>query len=232
MNPESRITIHMGINFVLSPMFVVDRDRNISFQQALASQGIDFQKIDSKNGGLVIIRERPSRLEIRVATLGLPGGQLLVVAPHPERHLTLFEQEAEAAVAAFESTWPQKQRQVVRCDATLRDLYQTTSDHAFRELWEGRLRQSPESLAPLGRPVLGGGLRLVMPPRLHDPEQVQIEVKVESYLTDTKRLFVETQFTWLAPKAPGEALDPTSRLEQVDSYVKNEVISFIMGGSE
>ncbi len=222
----------MGINFVISPTVVIDRDRSIAFQHALASEGIDFQKVDSRNGALVVTRERPTPLDIRVATLGPPGGQLLIVAPHPQRALTLFSKEAEAVVAAFESTWPYSQRQVLRCDATLRDLYQSGGDHAFQELWETRLHQSADSLAPLGRPVLGGGLRFVMPSQPDDAEQAQIEVKVESYLTDTHKIFVETQFTWPAPQMPGARFDPTSRLEQVDSYATNQVISFIVGGTQ
>lgn len=232
MIPESRICIHMGVNFVVSPVPLINRERSLTFQQVLADQGIDFQKVDLKDGGLSIIREVPTFLDIRVAALGPPVGQLVIVAPQPGRPLSLFAKEAEAIVAAFDLAWPQKGRQVVSCDATLRDLFQASGEHAFQELWEMRLGQPTESLEALGRPVLGGGLRFVMPAPPDDPEQVQIEVKIESFLRDTKKFFVETQFSWPVPRLPGAPLDPQSRLERVDQYVENEVISFIMGGSQ
>lgn len=232
MIPESRISIHMGVNFVVSPVPLVNRERNLTFQQALADQGIDFQKVDFKDGGLSIIREVPTFLDIRVAVLGPPVGQLVIVAPEPGRPLSLFAKEAEAVVAAFDLTWPQKGRQIVACDATLTDLFQTSGEHAFQELWETRLGQPTESLEALGRPVLGGGLRFVMPAPLDDPEQVQIEVKVESFLRDTKKFFVQTQLSWPVPRLPGESLDPQFRLEQVNEYVQSRVISFIIGGSQ
>lgn len=231
MNPESRMTIHMGVNFVVSPPPTIDMDRNLDFQQSLVGEGIDFAKVGFKEGELSVIREVPTFLQVRVAALGPPTGQLLILAPNPQRSLGLFAKEAEAVVRAFDSTWPEKNRQVIRCDATLRDLYEASGEHAFKELWETRLAQSPDSLAVLGRPVLGGGLRFVMPPRAHDPEPVQIEVKIESFLKDTKKIYVETQFTWPAPRPPGAAVDPQNRLKQVDAYVENEVISFITGGS-
>jgi hypothetical protein len=109
-------------------------------------------------------------------------------------------------------------------------LYETSAEHAFQELWEMRLRQPPDSLAVLGRPVLGGGLRFVMPPQPDDPEPVQIEVKIESFLRDTKKIFVETQFAWPSPMSPGAPF-PVNRLEQVNKYIEESVISFITGGS-
>lgn len=231
MNPESRMTIHMGINFVVSPMPTIDMERNLNFQESLVTQGIDFAKVELKEREIRVVREAPTVLQIKVAALGPPTGQLVILAPQPLRALSLFAKEAEAVAGAFNSTWPEKRRQIISCDATLRDLYEASGEHAFQELWETRLGQPRESLGVLGRPVLGGGLRFVMPPRADDPEPVQIEVKIESFLRDTKKIYVETQFTWPAPRLPGTPFDPESRLKQVDAYVENEVVSFITGGS-
>jgi hypothetical protein len=231
MYPDSRQIIHMGINFLMSPMPVIDMQSNLNFQQSLVIHGIDFTKVEFKEREIVVVREMPARLEVKVAAVGPPSvGQLLILAPHPGRDLTLFTKEAEAVVKAFDSTWPAKTRQIISSDATLRDLYETSAEHAFQELWEMRLRQPPDSLAVLGRPVLGGGLRFVMPPQPDDPEPVQIEVKIESFLRDTKKIFVETQFAWPSPMSPGAPF-PVNRLEQVNKYIEESVISFITGGS-
>lgn len=139
-----------------------------------------------------------------------------------------FIQEAEQVIEAFEETWPVPQRQIIRRDVSLKCLYETTGDHAFQELWEERLGQSQDSLSAFGRPVLGGGLRFVMPPQPSDPAQV--EVKIESYLIDTRKMYVETQFVWSKPMPPGASFDPRDRLTEVDAYITDQVHSFIQGG--
>jgi hypothetical protein len=123
-------------------------------------------------------------------------------------------------------------RQIVAIDAAFRDLYETSAEHALMELWETRLGQSADALAVLGHPVAGGGLRLVMPPHPGQPEPLEIEVRIESFLQDTKKIWVETQFRWPRPMPPGVSLDPTRRLKEVNDYIDNELLSFIIGGTE
>jgi len=231
MYPESRQIIHMGINFIVSSMPVLNDQSKLGFQESLHAYGIDFAQVKYGDSEILVRREAPTRLDIKVAAGGGASlGQLLILAPHPGRDLVLFAKEAEATVKAFESTWPAEKRQLISCDATFRDLFETTSEHAFKELWEERLGQSSDVLAVLGRPVLGGGLRFVMPPQPNEPEPVQIEVKIESFLKNTRKIYVETQFKWPQPKAPGEPLNPTSRLKQVDEYIETEILSFMTGG--
>ncbi len=233
MNPDSRQTIHMGLNFVFSPMPIINQRGYIDYQDALLTRGIEVSKTGfADQREILVAREPPASLEVKVSALGPPSvAQLLILAPSPLYDWESFAKEAEAIVTAFESTWPEPNRQLIRCDVTLRDLYETSAEHAFQELWETRLRQPPDSLAAFGRPVLGGGLRFVMPPLSGEPQPVQIEVKIESFLRDTKKIFVETQFVWLVPSAPGTQFDPVSRLRRVDDYVEHQVLAFILGGS-
>ncbi len=233
MYPDSRQTIHIGINFLVAPMPTIDAQSNLSFQQFLIARGVDFSRIElrERQGEIIVGREAPTLLEIRVAAHShTPLGQLLILAPHLGCDLELFSREAEAIVEAFSLTWPADKRQIISSDATLRDLFETSAEHAFQELWEGLLDQSPEKLAGLGRPVLGGGLRLVMPPKPDEPEPTQIEVKIESFLQDTKKIFVETQFTWRPPMLPDASFNPSKRLKQIDEYVEDRVIPLVMGG--
>jgi hypothetical protein len=142
--------------------------------------------------------------------------------------MDLFIKEAEAAIEAYESVWPSPNRQIVHADATIRQLYETTSQHAFQELWENRLGQSAQTLSVFGRPIRGGGLRFVMDPVAEDLP-VQIEVKIESFLRDTTKIFVETQFTWPIPSAPQSPFNLRERIEKMDSYIETHVQSFISG---
>jgi hypothetical protein len=157
-----------------------------------------------------------------------PTGQLLILAtPEPKRSLEYFIQEAEQIIEAFEMTWPVPQRQIIKKDVALRNLYETSSDHAFRELWEGRLGQSSDLLGIFGRPVLGGGLRFVMPSQPDTPPQV--EIKIESFLKDTSKIFIEVQFFWLEPATAGQSLDPRAILLEADEFIKARVHSFMEG---
>lgn len=232
MDPKTRDNIHVGINFIVNPTPTIDPQSYIGFQQSLTEQRIHFSRSE-REPSIVVIREKPAPLEVKVGTVsGSPLGQLLIVAPYPGCDFTLFGVDAESVVEAFETTWPSEKRQIISCDATFRDLYLTSSEHAFRELWETLLKQPPQMLAGLGRPVLGGGLRFVMPPQPGDSEPVQVELKIESFLRDTQKVFVETQFKWPQPLPPGTPLDPRNRLIQVNEYIESKVIPFITGESQ
>ena len=231
MKSESRHPIHMGINFVISPPPIINSQSYLQFQKSLDSCSVEFTNAARREfpqeHRIEVVRGTPMPLQVVViASASQPIGQLLVLAtPEPGRTLEYFIQEAEQVVVAFEATWPAPNRQIIKQDVALRDLYETTRDHAFQELWEERLGQEPDSLAVLDRLVLGGGLRFVMPPQPGKPAQV--EVKIESYLKDTGKLFVETQFTWHAPMPPGAPFDPRERLLEVNNYVENQVLAFM-----
>ncbi len=236
MITHSRQTIHMGINFVVFPSPRINMQSNLRFQQFLSENGIECPtvKFKEKERKISIARESPTPLNIQVGiTTSSPSfGQLLIFAPQSGSSLEMFSKEAEMIVEAFNSTWPTTKRQIITCDVTFRDLYETSSEHAFLELWETHLDQSAEALKVLGRPVLGGGLRFVMPPQPDDDEPVMTELKIESFLKNTKKIFIETQFKWPQPTAAEVPLDPHSRLKQVDDYIENKVVAFMGGESQ
>lgn len=230
MNTETRETVYMGINFVFSPMPVLNKPNQVRFQGALLETGIEFSKVEFPNEReMVIVREGPSPLHIRVATVQPAFGQLMVLMPSPGNTMDMFAKETEAIIKAYGQTWPAP-KQVLHSDATFRDLFEATQTHAFQELWEKRLSQKQDALNVLGRKVLGGGLRLVMPPQPEDPVPMQIEIKIESFLQDSHKFFIETSFTWPQPMEPGVNLDPTVKLEQLDKYIENNVLTFALGG--
>jgi hypothetical protein len=220
----------MGINFVFSPMPVLNRPNQVRFQGALLEAGVEFSKVEFPNEyEMIIAREGPSPLHIRVATVQPAFGQLMVLMPSPGSTIDMFSKETEAVIKAYGQTWPSP-KQVLHSDATFRDLFEATQTHAFQELWEKRLDQQQETLNVLDRKVLGGGLRLVMPPQPEDAVPMQIEIKIESSLQDSHKFFIETSFTWPQPMEPGISLDPKNKLEQVDKYIENNVLAFALGG--
>ena len=178
---------------------------------------------------LTITRETPAHLGIKLIAGGPPSyGQLLILSPQGGNNPELFCQQIDAILAAFEATWPEPKRQVLTCDVTMRDLFESTADHAFKELWETRLGQTPEKLAVFERPVLGGGVRFVMPPST-PKDSYTIELKIESFLQDSRKLFVEIHLIWAQMESPGEPLSGSHRLQCANDYIQRKIIPFISG---
>jgi hypothetical protein len=232
MRPHSRHIIHLGINFITVPVPVITSQSSLMFQQAVISEGLDFVRAENPGNQIRLTREAPSPLQITVGVLGPQIGQVLIVAPHPKASLGLFIQEVEAALGAFQTVWPAQSRQIIKSDGTIRELHEVAGKHAFQELWEERLGQSSQALAAFGRPVRGGGLRFVMDPLPDEDEPVQIEIKIESFLSDTTKMFVETQFTWPKATAAGAPFAAREKLSLMNSYIENQVYRFISGEVE
>lgn len=231
MLPDTRRSLHNGINFLVVPAPLIDQPRILRFQQELSIQQIEFQRVERKGNNFLLASSDPQRLEVKIGMAAPQVGQLLIVLPHPNVGLEDFIETAEIICGVFRNVWPEPAGIISR-DTTIRHLYQSDGNHGFKYLWETRLGQSNRSLANLGRPVLGGGLRLFMPPReaqAHEPQiEPQIEVKIESYLRDSQLLFVETQFSWPQPIPINDGLIPRALLEAVNQYATTEVINFIL----
>jgi hypothetical protein len=228
MKAQSRLVIHAGINFLTLPMPMISSQTLLAFQQAVLASGLEFTRVEVPKNTISLLREAPYPLQIVVSALDPQMGQFVVVSPQPKGGIELFIREAEAATQAFETVWPAGNRQIIRADATIRELYETSSPHAFQELWENRLGQPPQSLTAFGRPIRGGGLRFVMDP-IEEPLPCQIEVKIESFLLDTTKIFVETQFTWPIPTTPPSPFNVRDRINSLNDYSAAHVQPFILG---
>jgi hypothetical protein len=201
----------------------------LQFQQVLAetSSALVFDQTQRTPTGLMLMRQAPP-LHVTVGLVGPGIGQLLIAAPQPNRPLVSFIEDAEMVVHAYRRVWPGP-IQIVRRDCTLRYLYAVREGHAMQFLWERRLQQTEDALSALGRPVLGGGLRLVMPPRPNVPDDAGVEAKIESFLSDSRQLFLETQFVWEFLAPPGIEPDPRPIIEAVDAFNDGPLTQFVAG---
>ena len=232
MNPDSRQILHMGINFVISPTPAIDMDTHMRFQQSLFDRGIEFSGITFKDREIAVERQEPNHLAVKVMATNPPAiGQLLIISPQATSDLGLFAREAVAVVEAFNSTWP-SENQTIASDVTFRDIFETTADHAFQELWEERLGRSNAELQSLGWSIQAGGLRFVVPPNPEESDPITIEIKIESFLRDPKKIWVQTTFNWVKPMPVEATMDPEKQLRQVDVYIEETVVPFIMGGAQ
>lgn len=202
----------------------------LGFETELAARKIEFEHTDKEPPqSLVLNRKQGSPLQVQVAHPALAVSQLLVVAAFPEHPLELVKKEMDQVSTSFEANW-RTPRQIVKRDATLRYLFVTDQQHAFQYLWEERLDQSNEAFSDLGGPVLGGGLRLVMP--AGQDRKHQIEIKIESFLKDTTQLFMEVQFVWPEPETPGTEMKPMELVDQVSTYAMGSALKFASQSQE
>lgn len=221
--------LHFGINFLLAPAIPIDTSHALELQKYLSNNQIDFERTGKTDKSLKFVSVKPEPLEVTISEPGPQVAQLLVVAPNPTQPLESFIQQAETVCQGFSQVWEIDQQQIVGRDACVRHLYQPNSVHAFQFLWEHRLHQRPEGLRALGRAVLGGGLRFVMPP--NDQFRTQVELKVESYLRDSRLLFVEMQFAWPYAVSLEEGLKPRELMGEIEEYCSSNVVPFITGES-
>lgn len=230
MRVETCTSIYFGVNWLFAPSPNLDGPHLRRFQNVLGEKGVEFTHTDASNQGMgVFARVQNSPIEVRVAAQsGAPVGQFTIIAANPGRTLEDFQEEAEVLCAAFAAVWDGS-FQVVARDCTIRHLYSVDNPHAFQYLWVTRFGQDESDLGMLGRPVLGGGLRLVMPPTEGEDDPKQVEVKIESFLPDSRKLYVDVQMAWPKPAAPNAPMAPRALLAAVHEYATTEVVNFIKG---
>jgi hypothetical protein len=229
-NRESRQSAYFEVSYVIASEWTSDTIQRLNFQKSLAEKQLDLPQTNVGANNFTLIRTEQSPLQVRVSSLGPRVSSISTSSKRPVHSLDLFSKEAEVVCDAYRQTWLKQQCQILQCNARIQHLY-SCQGHAFKYLWEDRLGQDPQDFAYLGkRPVLGGGLRLVMPPTKDDAEPVQIEIKIESFFPELRKMFIGTSFVWPQPRllAANEKFDPESRLKRVEEYAVNEVCDFVL----
>ncbi len=232
MKKFSRQLLDIRISFLLIPEAAISPQSSLTFQDEIRKAGLDFSGVNIQNNAIVIARSDPSPLQITVGMAQPPQPpicQLALVSQMPKTAIDGFCKDAEAAIIAFQSTWSPPAWQILKCDAMIRELHETESEHAFKELWENRLGQSAKSLSIFGKPIRGGGLRFVLDALPTDEDPIQIDIKIELFLNDVKKIFVETTFSWGKPNQPSPIINAADRLIGMNKYIEERVEGFIKG---
>ena len=224
---DSRETIHFGINFLFAPAPVIEQTKVIDLQHNLTEGGVDFATVNRTQKSIELSRT-DGPLSLLIAIPAPQVGQLLVRSPNPQRALNLFQKEVESIGRAYESTWS-RPAQFLKRDAAIHCLYACENcDHAFRYIWEQLLGQNRSDARHLGRPLAGGGLRFVMPPtRDEKPEPTVVELKIESFLRDPSKIYVETHLSLPTPSNENMFERAGELLNRVESYIQEKAIRFL-----
>jgi hypothetical protein len=228
-NRESRQSIYFEVSYVLACQWPSETMQRLELQKSLAQMQLDFPQTAAGPNQFTLTRTEPSMLQLKISSMGPRVSGLSISSNRPAHSLDFFAKEAQAVCDAYQKVCLGKRFQMLQSMAKIRQLY-SCQEHAFKYLWEQRLGQQPNDFAYLGgKSVSGGGLRLVMPPLQNEVEPVQVEVRIESFFPDLKKMFIETAFSWPKPRliSPGEKFDPAEQLNRVEQYAVNEVCNFI-----
>ncbi|HDZ69001.1 MAG TPA: hypothetical protein ENH43_01095 [Phycisphaerales bacterium] len=229
LNRESRQSIYYSVSFITASEWLSNTMKRLDFQRLMAENQLDFPQTSAGVRNFTFIRTEQSPLQVKTASLGPRVSSISISSERPVHNLDLFVKEAEVVCNAYHQTCLSIPCQILQCGVNIRHLY-SCEDHAFKYLWESRLGQKGEDFHYLGRPVLGGGLRLFMPPLKEDTEPVQIEIKIESFLQESQKMFIETVFVWPQPRllSKDDKFDPAFRLTKVEKYATSKVLEFIL----
>lgn len=220
--------IHTGINYVVAPAITIDRNTVFKFQNLLEQSNVQINSANYGETNFSLTRQSNFPLEIKMFNNNPQSGQIVLLMPHPEYSIELIEEESDRIFESINNVWTLKGKQLISSDATLRILFDSHFPNSFVEIWEKRLKQDPNELKIFDKPVLGGGVRLVIPPTVPGPDEPTIEIKIESFLNDTKKLFVETQFIWQrASIIDGSGINGSERISKVYHFVEDKILKYL-----
>ncbi|EKR65144.1 MULTISPECIES: hypothetical protein [Leptospira] len=226
---RNRNIIHVGLSDLFLPIIVRSKSEVLQFQSNLEELGIEITGTNYGPNQNILTRQlSQSVLTIQLINAGPNITQLLIISENPDGSLESIEEDFERVLEAFDKVWPIQGKNVVKSDLTVRLLVDSSTEHAFGEIWEKRLRQNRDSLQQLGRPILGGGLRFVLPPlNSQDPEDHGIEIKIESFFPDPRKVFIEAIFLWGTPRMISEKWNASDRIQKVIQYSEQHLIPFL-----
>jgi hypothetical protein len=227
MLQHTSFTVHLGVGCLFAPSPVIELFRVQAFEKALADRGLQFTSRNLTPGAVHLHRD-PDPLDVQLTTPanGPPVASFAVLAPGPWATVQEFTEQAVAAYESYATVWTGQTLQVVQREVTLRRLFSVAESSAWEYLWQRRLAQEVRELQAFGRPVLGGGLRFVLPP---DDEQPHVELKIESFFPDPTKLFVELQMKWMKPQILEGLGDPAPLIQEADRFIDEDVCKYVMG---
>ncbi|MBI5119232.1 hypothetical protein HZA56_22420 [Candidatus Poribacteria bacterium] len=216
--------IHIGLNYVIAPKRPLTVDEKLAFQKELSMIGLEAEKTAKKEGGVGIKASYEGTTVIVETFMNSPNtGQLLILMPENPNSV-LFSKIAEAVGEIYIRIFTDPKPQVfAQKDGSIRKLYSCSPEypHAFQYIWEKMLGKSPEELSVLGKPILGGGLRFVMPPTPNEP--IETQVKIESFIQDPKLLWVEATMKWLQPEEVGTNFPAGELYARLNDFIDKNV---------
>jgi hypothetical protein len=249
--PQSLTLRSVAIARVFATQPELQRDENLRFYDSVTGQGVDLPELVQSARQVQLLKRAPGQpagaFQVLIDHL---GSQLrfLVSEDYPPRPFALFAKDADATWDAFLGVWPLNRLggRPILSEVTLRMTAASESGSATTFLVDRVLHLSTDSLARLGRAVLGVGLRVIVPLQVGSRDEklplngADINLLVETLVDDPSRLYFEITAKWPALPLPPEIVaqggpsflnaevrKPSEYLEDVYSYLTDRVVTFL-----
>lgn len=241
MIEQSRQTIQFTVGFLIGPALTLDEERIAAFRARLEEEDIRFDHFEHVDSTVVLARNAPSSLQVQIvsgqvgnAAEPVPVTQIVIATvvgqESPVAAVAEFAEAAHEVTDVARDLWPEMEY-VLGWNTGVRSLFAASTEHSFQYLWEQRLGQDTQELSVFGRPILGGGLRLMFPPGQAEGDQYQAEVRVESFLEDVRRLYVELNLAHGNPE-PINTLNPTVLIQATEAFMEERLLPFLRMGEQ
>ena len=233
---EERLSYTLNVNYL--PEIKIDQAGGIAFSGRLSPT------IDLKNFGF-----HPNRwsLEGSGHYEGLKAvftaGNLSISFSLPRNAQDWHEERLEFILSEFQKEFPPGAH-VVSCGAMIRMLLRVDGD-ARKFLANHLMHLSQERINSIGRPIHILGVRLMMPPfkmvkkteqsdedeegDIVSSEDWEADVRMESWLADPAKLWVEIQTSWQEPKpwTKHQTHAIVEHLQIASGFVRDKIVPFL-----
>ncbi len=234
----------------------IERNDSMAFYDRLSSEGVALSQFSHDETALKLSDTRggkpPDVFNVVVDHRG-QNTRLLVYEDFPTDPLSLFLKQADVVWECFGQVWESKRLggQPQLTEVKIRMTAAVEGGDSREYLGDRILRIRHDGLQKLGRRVHGVGINLVIPIQVGDADADEIplngaqgNLRIESLLDDSSRLFLECRVTWptmlqvskgnqgtLSSVINVEPRKPSSCVQQVYDYMTENVVDFLMTSS-
>ncbi len=215
--------LHTGIRF--APQVALDKTHKQKFQ-IKANEGFDWQRHEYSDRVWRLATPQPDgdrRSEIK---LTVQPDTMTFEDSFPTGPLEVFLDNLKLAMNAVADVF---NPQVMLGSGTIIRMTVEAEGGDARVFLGKHCLQMDDRLKPLGRPVHGVGLKMLLPPLPGEGQpKWQATLRIESLVEDVRQLFIEVDARWSNPTqwSPQAVLE---RVQTAQKFATNEVIHFLQG---
>ncbi|HWL92468.1 MAG TPA: hypothetical protein VNT79_02955 [Phycisphaerae bacterium] len=224
MRPQTLKTrgIHVGVRF--APPAAMDKRQKQTFQRR-ANEGFDWQRQEFSQNVWRLLSpqsdgDRRSSLKFSVQRDGFNFEDAF-----PTSAPDVFFDNLRMAMDVVGDVFDPKV--MVGTGAVIRMTAQSDPDDA-RLFLAGKCLKLDDRLVPLGRPIHGVGLSMLLPPLPGEGQpNWQATVKIETLIEDVRQLFIEVDARWGVPAA-WDAKTVIDRVQIAQDFTTHQVSAFLV----
>ncbi len=218
--------LHVGVRF--APAIAMDKAQKQSFQ-IKASSGFDWQRQEFGNNAWRFMSPQSDGDRRSLLKLTVQRDSFNFEDSFPTSTLEVFHDNVRMTMDVMADVFDPKL--MLGSGIVVRMTVQSDMDDARVFLGRHCLKLD-DRLSPLGRPVHGVGLSLLLPPLAGEGQpNWQAAVKVETLIEDVRQLFIEVDARWGVP-AEWDAQTIVDRVRTTHAFAETQVLGLLQKMSE